>query len=446
MRQLMFLGSSEVAMAGIRLAGIDLAWHGVKPSGVALGRLHNDILQVDYLTSEVFSNDELCRKVQDYNAVGVAIDAPLVIKNQTGMRECERQIGTLYGNKGASCHTANLSLFPKATSVQLSDLLQKHHYEHIVGTRWQIEVYPHPAIIELFKLDYRLAYKKGKVAERKAGQVLLASYLQSLGEWLPFSLQLAEDLAVGLNDDEINKLKGEQLKQNEDKLDALVCLVIASLHLMNQSSVVGDDDNGYIVLPNGASKKVEPDENIDMLEELSLKLFVVKCAKKQAKLNSKKRVNPDVTESEREDWYKKSKKLKDKVKKLKSAIASLENGSSSESLSSQQKNVSKNRSSGNTGNFAASYYLAWAFLNEYPHGVFVKHADESIPHFYGFVQKFQHNLLYVGTTKIEVDDVIEQESITASVKGKVAKTFNHRALETAFYKVKRALKGNNDKP
>lgn len=237
-------------MLGTRLAGIDLAWHGVKPSGFALGRLHNNTLHVDFLVSEVLRNDELCQTVQEYNVIGIAIDAPLVIKNQTSMRDCERQIGRFYGAKGASCHTANLALFPNATSVQLSDQLQKLHYEHIVGSRWQIECYPHPAIIELFKLDYRLAYKKGKVAERKAGQLLLANYLLAIDERLPFTLQLPDDLPVALTEAAIENLKGTLLKQNEDKLDALVCLVIAAMHFLGKSRTIGDISNGYITLPS----------------------------------------------------------------------------------------------------------------------------------------------------------------------------------------------------
>ena len=236
-------------MQGTALAGIDLAWHGVKPTGLSLGRLDDQVLHVDVLLSEVMGNDAICQEILDYQPVGIAIDAPLIITTPTGMRECERSIGQLYGAKGASCHTANLSLFPNATSVQLSKQLQKHHYEHIVGTRWQIEVYPHPAIIELFNLDYRLAYKKGTVAQRKAGQFQLANHLQAIETRLPFALHLGEDIALALTEDAIHQLKGVQLKQNEDKLDALVCLVIAALHLKSQCFIVGNAVGGYIAVP-----------------------------------------------------------------------------------------------------------------------------------------------------------------------------------------------------
>lgn len=238
-------------MQGTPLAGIDLAWHGTKPTGLALGRLDDHSLHVDMLFSEVLNNHAICQLMQDYQPTGIAIDAPLIITNLTGMRQCERGIGKLYGAKGASCHTANLALFPNAVSVQLSRQLQQLHYQHITGARWQIEVYPHPAIIELFNLDYRLAYKKGTVAQRKAGQLQLANHLQAIETRLPFALQLGGSVSIAMTEDTINQLKGEQLKKNEDKLDALVCLVIAALHLKGQCFIVGNSEEGYIALPLG---------------------------------------------------------------------------------------------------------------------------------------------------------------------------------------------------
>ena len=40
--------------------------------------------------------------------LGVSIDAPLIINNESGQRLCENQIGKTYGSRGASCHTSNL--------------------------------------------------------------------------------------------------------------------------------------------------------------------------------------------------------------------------------------------------------------------------------------------------------------------------------------------------
>ena len=45
----------------------------------------------------------------------VAIDAPLIILNETGQRACETAVGKRYGNRHASCHTSNMTLYPDSS-------------------------------------------------------------------------------------------------------------------------------------------------------------------------------------------------------------------------------------------------------------------------------------------------------------------------------------------
>ena len=402
-------------MAGIRLVGIDLAWHGVKPSGVALGRLYDQTLYVDQLLSEVLSNDELCSIVREYNALGVAIDAPLIINNQNGMRECERQIGMLYGAKGASCHTANLSLFPNATSVQLSELLQKHHYEHIVGTRWQIEVYPHPAIIELFNLDYRLAYKKGSVAERKAGQLILASYLQSMGDRLPFTLALGDGLQIALTEADINKLKGEQLKHNEDRLDSIVCLVIAALHFLNKTQVVGAEQDGYIVLPllsdNSGSSF---DDN-----QLSVELFNLLSHSEDELMKSRGQLYSGCSGAERDEAFKHHLKLK---KAFERKVASLD---APQKIKSNQSRIIK----------SCAALLCRAFLQAHPNGKLTKIEETDIS-LYQFAQNIvahsNGELDFMDKT-IEITDVKKNKEIQMAFStDSETKPVEHETLRKAL--------------
>jgi predicted RNase H-like nuclease len=114
---------------------------------------------------------------------GIAIDAPLIINNKSGQRECERLVSKEYGSRGASCHTSNLILYPNSESVELSKFLIERGYEHLQNidrSKFQIECYPHPAIIEIFGLPKRLAYKKGKVLGKKQGQIKLAMFIKAL--------------------------------------------------------------------------------------------------------------------------------------------------------------------------------------------------------------------------------------------------------------------------
>ena len=183
---------------------------------------------------------------------GISIDAPLIINNADGQRSCENGVGKTYGSRGASCHTSNTRLYPDAKSVYLSDQLQKSGHGHLTGERWQIECYPHPAIIEIFGLNERLKYKKGAVAERRSGQKVLAALLRKLNESNVLRLEILGQNQQILDESHIDGLRGRALKSNEDALDSVLCLYIAGLYARNvDGQVFGDTDSGYIWIPRG---------------------------------------------------------------------------------------------------------------------------------------------------------------------------------------------------
>ncbi len=155
----------------IVLAGVDLGWQSEKnPSAIAHGSLNGNVLAVRGLEPAVLGINEVADKLTGITGLqGIAIDAPLVINNAEGQRACETGIGQTYGSRKASCHTSNTKLYPDARSVYLSGRLSESGFQHLNGERWQIECYPHPAIIEIFGLPERLKYKKGNVADRGTG-------------------------------------------------------------------------------------------------------------------------------------------------------------------------------------------------------------------------------------------------------------------------------------
>ncbi|MGF1713167.1 DUF429 domain-containing protein [Vibrio kagoshimensis] len=236
----------------MKLAGIDLAWHGEKnPSAIAIGSLNGKSLKLERLEPAIFGMSEITSLIESETEIfGIAIDAPLVIENQTGQRDCEKSLSRDYGARKASCHTSNLSLYPDALSVNLSTSLASLGYQHLSSEKWQIECYPHPAIIECFGLPERLAYKKGSVAEKKQGQSKLASFILSLQNSAVLSLQIPEEINMLLSESYIQSLKGAALKSNEDALDSIICLYIAGLYQLRAASVTyGDKDTGYIWVP-----------------------------------------------------------------------------------------------------------------------------------------------------------------------------------------------------
>ena len=239
----------------IRLAGVDLAWQSDRnPSAIAIGSLDADRLSIDAICAPVHGLAGVTEALKTAGPLtGVAIDAPLIIRNASGQRDCERAVGVAYGARKAACHPANRSLYPDASSVALSRHLRRRGFAHLDGRQWQIECYPHPSLIEMFDLAERHRYKKGSVAEKRSGQIELARLITRLNASPVLPLSIPPALAGYLAPTNIAALRGRQLKNNEDVLDAMICLYIAGLRARGVSGeCFGDTDTGYIWIPQQA--------------------------------------------------------------------------------------------------------------------------------------------------------------------------------------------------
>lgn len=240
----------------LRLIGIDLAWQSDNNgSGIAIGKLSDNRLNVEQIHCGVIGLDSVIQTIRSVDGLrGLAIDAPLIIKNRTGSRPCERELSSVYGSRWASCHPSNLGLYPNALSVQLSKTLEAEGFQHLgdaATAKWQLECYPHPAIIELFELEKRLAYKRGRVNERQSGQAQLARHIKSLESRSTLSLQIDQRYREIFDESRIMKLRGQAGKDNEDGLDSVICLYIAGLYAIGaKMQSFGDRESGYIVVPN----------------------------------------------------------------------------------------------------------------------------------------------------------------------------------------------------
>jgi len=238
----------------LKLAGIDLAWHGESnPSAIATGVLNGNQLILDGIETDTIGLNSIINYLIELDSLkGIAIDAPLIIRNQKGQRVCEKELGKMYGAKGASCHTSNLKLYPNALSVRLSKMLLDRGYQHLGLNKWQVECYPHPSIIEFFDLPERLKYKKGTVAQKKEGQGKLASKLLDLTESQTLKLVIPDHFQHFFRAEYINTLRGRTLKSNEDTLDSVVCLCVAASYALKFAHTrFGDIPNGYIWVPKG---------------------------------------------------------------------------------------------------------------------------------------------------------------------------------------------------
>lgn len=236
------------------LAGIDLAWTDKNATGIAYGELDGNTLTVKHVGADVMTPSQIRADLADKNVTGVAVDAPLIIKNQAGMRECERLIGREFGSRKASCMPTNLTAYPNHPAVELATQLESDGFSHIESkNKWQVECYPHPALITVFGLAERLKYKRKKgmrVADQQYGLNRLGALLRSLEMSPVLKLRMPSDVELKhFNFGQEHLLSGKALKTYEDKLDAIVCLYVAALHAMKQTVVHGTKDNGYIVVP-----------------------------------------------------------------------------------------------------------------------------------------------------------------------------------------------------
>ena len=242
--------------------GVDLAWQSDKNhSGIA-------VLRGDSSGATLFScsaNIATLQGVVNYilaNATAntvVAIDAPLIIKNAGGQRPCEKLISQKFGRYHASAHTSNLTRYPDAGSIQVAQLLEQNGFSHTPNPttdkykegRWLFEVYPHPAQVVLFDLEKIIKYKKGRIADKRAGLEILRHYIKTkFGQGRP-PLR-PNDLFEELLNQDFDRLKGKALKHYEDILDALVCAYLALYYWRwgaEKAEMIGNLETGYIINP-----------------------------------------------------------------------------------------------------------------------------------------------------------------------------------------------------
>lgn len=193
----------------------------------------------------------------------IAVDAPTLISNTTGMRLADRLAHRCFGRYHAGCYPANLSrpFATRTTSFGLS--LEARGFAHAPilqpcqPGRYQIEVFPHAATIHLFNLQRILKYKKGRLAERRVG-------LSQLRHLILKDLPTLEPRLEPLDLPGV-PVVGRALKDLEDRLDSLICAYVAAHWWywgLERNWVLGSDapedcyTAGYIVVPTLGSGNV----------------------------------------------------------------------------------------------------------------------------------------------------------------------------------------------
>lgn len=229
--------------------GVDLGWYG-KPSGLASIAIGREGLTLRNVT-RLEETDDILRWIKSEAGGGsavVGVDAPLVIRNRTGIRDAERELNREFRRFHAGCHAANLGRPFAERVVTFSRRLEALGFGHGAEItarqqgRFQIEVHPHAAMVNLFDLPRIVKYKRGRRAERakelRRLRRLMLSRLPLLDPALPLLLPPVPNAG--------------NLKPVEDQIDAVLCAYIAAhwwLWAKQKNHIYGCRKTGYIVVP-----------------------------------------------------------------------------------------------------------------------------------------------------------------------------------------------------
>lgn len=259
--------ASDRVTEGRAILGIDAAWTLTQPSGVALvledghgwrlcevapsypiyERLDSGeawprpVGSKPDVTALIAVSLRLCGKAPDI----VAVDMPLANEPIIARRKSDNAVSREYGGRHCSTHSPS-AVRPGKISDQLTQAFAAAGYplatSSVIG-RAVIEVYPHPALVELSGESRRLPYKAGKLGkywprltryERKENLIEVWERIVHL-----LDQQIAgtaDRLALpGAGAD------GRTLKAFEDMLDAVICAWVGICVLEGSAEPYGDD-------------------------------------------------------------------------------------------------------------------------------------------------------------------------------------------------------------
>jgi predicted RNase H-like nuclease len=253
--------------------GIDAAWTETQRSGVALveetgqgWRLKAAVSSYTLfqglagpaegasqraMTPDVHGLLAACRHLIGREPDLVAVDMPLSRLPITRRRHSDNVVSSAYGAMKCGTHSPN-ERRPGPVSEGLRSALEQRGYvlwtkpEEMASDRPRpglIEVYPHPALIELTVADERLRYKIGKISRYWPDLAPPLRREELFAVWGSIVAALEEHIGgveEGLPKFDKNA-SGRALKAHEDALDAVVCAWVGVCALEGRAKAFGDE-------------------------------------------------------------------------------------------------------------------------------------------------------------------------------------------------------------
>jgi len=245
---------APVVTQPMKFLGLDLGWQSGASGLCQLVQdgSHLALVTLQHLMqlSDVLS--WIDREIPVHDPMMAAVDAPTIIPNATGMRVPDRLVHRGYGRYHAGCYPANQGRPFAARLVAFGQALearQLHHAPSLLprqSGRYQIEVFPHPAMVNLIRLPRILKYKKGRLADRRRELSRLRHLILTVLPELEPALPIAPTALPAIPE------TGRALKAVEDQLDSLICAYAAAHYWWwgeARNQVLGSQAEGYIVVP-----------------------------------------------------------------------------------------------------------------------------------------------------------------------------------------------------
>lgn len=245
---------------GAPYVGLDLAWGTRAPTGVAVV----DTAGALVASTTVRTDEEIVAWLHETAPAPevVAVDAPLVVTNETGMRDCERAVARAFGRYGAACHPSSRAR-PMFDPPRAETLARRCGWRPdpdpgavAAGRPVAVEVYPHAALVGLFTLGFVLPYKAkaGRGVDlRRAALLEVAYHLETVEELDLEGHPDWERLRTGVE----GATRHVHLERVEDEVDAVLCAHLAWLWGRHPARLrVYGDATGFVVAPRPPAQPV----------------------------------------------------------------------------------------------------------------------------------------------------------------------------------------------
>lgn len=214
----------------MQVAGIDLAWGQRARTGIALTDDDGRLLRSGSVTTDA----EILEFLSGSRPAVIAIDAPIIVTNPAGMRECERELSRDFRAFHAGTHPTNSgqpSMQPEPRARRVVDTQGwgvDPAQEPSPNSPVALEVYPHSSMVGLFGLDRVLGYKAkpGRTPDMRRQEFIRLMTLMELHCDNPLSLTGSarwRDLCNTVNE----ATRHVDLNRVEDEIDAIFCAYVA---------------------------------------------------------------------------------------------------------------------------------------------------------------------------------------------------------------------------